>query len=438
MSRLSAFFSRATSESHDLGSRTLEKGTMKNPLLLLGLLPLAVGCIGTKDNIDNAYSCEKMTEESSDEGSFPAFYEGAFADPTATEGAYCMCTMDFRSEDRLLISLFEAGGESSLLGFKQPMFHQLLIAEWLYTETMTPSSGIGSEYGWDWYSSFPEVESGVPSAYDGTWTTFLSIVTADGNEIQSLGLGGFSGLMTDERCEENYSTGYYFEFDSRTATSGGGTAWSVEEDSEWEGSITFFFHPDQPLRGDGLLHSFPILQSGKPTINGAEITQLSVTDSGTATGIEIDGVYHSLGDKMSLKEPLHFDSRVFVDYGDSDDIIPPTLEVSGVLRGGATKAPTEGYAIPSYIMKALGYSQPLVVQLIDDSIMLTAIGSGMSRGTALDDNGYFDRAEGPEGFAISGRAVQTKDGLVLSELSASLEGWSLPTLDEVTLKSISE
>ena len=71
-------------------------------------------------------------------------------------------------------------------------------------------------------------------------------------------------------------------------------------------------------------------------------------------------------------------------------------------------------------------------------MMLTAVGSGMSRGTKLDEKGFFERLEGPEGFAISGRAEETEDGLLLSALSVSLMGVPLPVGDEVTLKSISK
>mgnify|MGYP005677531729 CR=1 FL=1 len=62
----------------------------------------------------------------------------------------------------------------------------------------------------------------------------------------------------------------------------------------------------------------------------------------------------------------------------------PVLEAAGYADISATDAPADGYIIPGGLIEAaLGISQPLVVQVVDGGLMLTAVGSGMTRGTAL-------------------------------------------------------
>ena len=392
---------------------------------LIALITVTVGCyMDPLPPIDTSISCGGMQETTGGNLGY-----GNYPDSTASSGPECECSAEFDTEDLLHITVLEAGGHYVDDGYHKPQVHRVQMSSAKTHSAMKPQDGSG-EGGWfDWHTDYSGALDHPPLDYSGTWTTWLSVITSDGTEIEDRE----TEVPENDRCADSYSSGFYIDFDGRTKTSGGGTAWSVEEDSDWDGTVTFFTHPEQPLRWDGLLASFLILQSGKPKINGAELTKVSVEDRGSAIGIEIDGVYHDLEEGLVLEEAMRFSSSVHVDYGDAKEFIPPVLGVSGVVRAGATDAPAEGYVIPSSIIKALGFTQPLVVEMVDNGMMLTAVGSGMSRGTKLDEKGFFERLEGPEGFAISGRAEETEDGLLLSELSVSLMGVPLPVGDEVTL-----
>jgi len=402
----------------------MENMTMKSKLI--ALITVLVGC-NMDPPIDTSITCEGMQEITGGNLGY-----GNYPDSTASSGPECECSAEFDTYDLLHITVLEAGGQYVDDGYHMPKSHRVEMSSAKTHSVKKPQEGSGREGWFDWYTDYSGAMPNDARDYSGTWTTWLSVITSDGTEIEDRE----TEVPENDRCADSYNAGFYIEYDGRTKTSGGGTAWSVEEDSDWDGTVTFFTHPEQPLRWDGLLASFLILQSGKPKINGAELTKMSVEDPGSAIGIEIDGVYFDLEERLVLEEAMRFSSSVYVDYGDAKELIPPVLEVSGVVRAGATDAPAEGYVIPSSIIKALGFTQPLVVEMVDNGMMLTAVGSGMSRGTQLDEKGFFERLEGPEGFAISGRAEETEDGLLLSELSASLMGVPLPVGDEVTLKSI--